>query len=98
MATATTPSSAAMSAELKAYEAKGNTKIQEVKAQVEQFEAKAKERRAQAEITAIGQLRTARENVERKVHDLKTTHENNMARAKADITAEVGRLEASLKE
>ena len=45
------------SATLKAYEDKIRAQVQEAKAKLDQFEAKAKEKKAQAEITALNSLK-----------------------------------------
>ncbi len=99
MTTASTQNTAqAPSATLKAYEDKINAQIGEAKAKLEQFEATAKEKKAQAEIVTISSLKTAKENIDRKLQDLKTTHDTHAARAKADIDADVARFEASIDE
>jgi hypothetical protein len=58
----------------------------------------AKEKRTQAETTAINQLKAAKDNVDRKPPDLKTAHEGHVARAKSDIDAEVAKFKASIDE
>lgn len=83
---------------LKAYEEKITAQVQEAKARLEQVEARAKEQRARAEIDAIGKLKTAKQNIDRKLQDLKTTHETHVARAKADIDAEVARFKTAVEE
>jgi hypothetical protein len=98
MATTSTPSGTAPSATLKAYEDKINAQIQEAKTRLEQYEAKAKQQGAQAEIGAIDNLKTAKQSIDRKLQDLKTTHETQVARARADIDAAVVRLRTSLDE
>jgi hypothetical protein len=98
MATASTPSGTAPSAALKAYEDKVNAQIREAKAKLEQVEASAKEQLAQAQIKTIDQLKTTRQNLERKVRDLKTTHEANLEHAKADLTAEIAKFTASIDQ
>jgi uncharacterized coiled-coil DUF342 family protein len=91
----TTPTA---SATLRAYEDKVNTQIQESKTKLEQLEAKAKEKRAQAELNAINSLKDTRENIQRKVQDLKTTHENHMARAQTAIDADLAAFKARIEE
>ena len=92
----TTPPTA--SATLRAYEDKVNTQIQESKTKLEQLEAKAKEKRAQAELNAINSLKDTRENIQRKVQDLRTTNENQMARAQTAIDADVTAFKARIEE
>ena len=94
MATMTQSASAA----LKAYEEKVNTQIQESKTKLEQLEAKAKQKSAQAELNAINSLKGTRENIQRKVQDLRTTNENQMARAQTAIDADVTAFKARVEE
>ena len=98
MATGSTPSGTGPNATLKAYEDKVNAQIREAKAKLEQFEAKATEQRTQAENKAIDDLKTTRQNLERRVRDLRSTQETNLERAKADISADVTKLNASIDE
>jgi len=83
---------------LKTYEEKVKAQLQGAKARLEQFEAKASEKGAQAETAAINSLKTAKQNIDRKLQDLKTTHSSNVARAKADIDADVVTIKASIDE
>ena len=91
----TTPTA---SATLRAYEDKVNTEIQETKTKLEQLEAKAKEKRAQAELNAINSLKDTRENIQGKVQDLKTTHASHMARAQTAIDADLAALKSRIEE
>jgi F0F1-type ATP synthase membrane subunit b/b' len=86
------------SATLKAYEDKVKAQVQEAQAKLEQFEAKAKEKTAQVDIAVISSLKTAKQHIDQKVHDLKTTHDAHVACAKADIDADVARFTASVDE
>jgi len=86
------------SATLKAYEDKVSAQIQESKARLEQLEAKAKEKSAQAELNAINSLKGTKENIQRKVQDLRTTNENQMARAQTAIDADVTAFKARVEE
>jgi hypothetical protein len=95
--TTNNPSSPQMqNATLKAYEDKIRAQVQEAKAKLEQFEARAKEKHADAEISAINQLKTSRQDIDRKLQELKSTQEANMARAKEVIDADVAKFRASL--
>ncbi len=99
MATTTTTSSSHTAAEtLKAYEDKIKAQIGDAKAKLEQFEAKAKEKRAQAETVAVNQLKAVKENIDRKLKDLETTDASYVARAKSEIDAEVAKFKASIDE
>jgi hypothetical protein len=91
----TTP---ATSATLKAYEDKVTAQVQEGKTKLEQLEAKAKEQGAQAELNAINTLKSTRESIQRKVQDLKTTHENHMAHAQTAIDTDVAAFKARIEE
>ena len=93
--TTTTPTP---SATLKAYEDKVSAQIQESKTKLEQLEASAKEKGAQAELNAINSLKSTRENIHRKVQDLKMMHENHMAHAQSAIDADVAAFKARIEE
>jgi len=93
---ATAKTQAAPNPTVKAYQDKISAEVQESKARLQQVEAKAKEKKAQADIATIKTLRTAQEYIDRKVADLKTTHAANMSRAKADIDADVATFKASV--
>src|SRR5262249_14952141 len=86
------------SAALKAYQDKITSQVKEARTRLEELETKAKEQKAQAEIAAINRLKTTRENLDRKVQDLKTAHETHVAQAKAEIDAEVTKLKSSVDE
>jgi hypothetical protein len=79
----------AANAALKTYQDKVRAQIQEGKTKLEQLATKAKEHGAQAELNAINTLKSTRENIDRKLQDLQTTHDNNMAHAKAAIDTDV---------
>jgi len=97
MTTTNTPSAPqAPSPTLKAYEDKVRAQVQEAKAKLEQFEVKAKEQNAETEITAINRLKTAKQDIDRKLQGLKTTQDEHLARAKADIDADVSKFKASI--
>src|SRR5262249_45958494 len=77
-----------------AFQDKVKTDIQGAKAKLDEFETKAKA--AGKHAAEIAGLTTAKDNISRKLQDLKTTHASNVARAKADIDAEVTSFKASL--
>ena len=83
---------------LKAYEEKIRAQLDEAKAKLSRYEAQAKEAKAQAEISIINSAKTARENIDRKLHDLKTMHDADMTRGKADIDSAVAKFKASVDE
>src|SRR5262245_62950682 len=90
------PSDPMQKATLKAYEDKVRAQVQEGKAKLDQFEARAKERHADAEISAINQLKTSRQDIDRKLQALKSTQEANLAHAQEVIDADVAKFRASL--
>jgi predicted negative regulator of RcsB-dependent stress response len=96
MATQTTPHGTGTT--LKAFEDKIVAQMQEAEARIEQFEAKAREKRLESETAAVNGLKTARQNIERKLNELATTQEAQIARAKADIDAAAAALKTSLDE
>jgi hypothetical protein len=83
---------------LQAYEDKIAAQIHAANLRIDDFEAKAKPRRAQAEITAINVLKATRKNIERMLVDLKTTRDAQVARAKADIDTAIVKFQASLED
>jgi uncharacterized protein YicC (UPF0701 family) len=85
-------------ATLKAYEDKISNQVRDVRTKLEEVESKAKEQKAQTEIATINRLKSAKENIDRKLQTLKTTHDANVAQAKADIDAEVAKLKSSVDE
>ena len=83
---------------LEAYEAKIAAKIHAANARIDEFEANAKPKRAQAETAAINGLKATRENIERMLVNLKTTRDAQMVRAKADIDAAIVAFQTSLED
>jgi len=83
-------------ATLKAYEDKIRAQVQEGKAKLDQFEARAKEKHADAEISVINQLKTSRQDIDRKLQELKSTQEAQVAHAREVIDADVAKFKASL--
>jgi hypothetical protein len=83
---------------LQAYEDKIAAQIRAANIRIDEFEAKAKPRRAQAEVAAIEGLKAARQNVERMLVDLKTTGDAQVVRAKADIDKAIVAFQASLED
>jgi hypothetical protein len=96
MATQDTPRGTRATPE--AFQDKIVAQIKEAEARIQQFEGKVREKRLQAEIAAVNGLKAARLNIERKLKDLATTQESQIARAKADIDAAAGALKTSLDE
>jgi hypothetical protein len=88
----------AQNAALKAYEDKIRAQIREGKAKLEEVAAMASEKKAQAEIDLIGGLNAARQNIERKLGDLKKTSDAHVSRAKADIDADVANFKSSIDQ
>ena len=87
----------AQSAMLKTYVDKIRAQVHEAKATLDVFEAAAQKKKEQAVIAAIGGVRTAKEDIERRLQDLSTTHGAHVARAKADIDADVARFKATIE-
>ena len=83
---------------LKAFEGKIVAQLQEAEARIEEFEAKARETRLQAEIAAVNGLKTATQNIERKLKDLATTQDAQIVRSKAAIDAAATSLKTSLDD
>jgi hypothetical protein len=83
---------------LQAYEDKIAAQIHAANVRIDEFEAKAKPKRAEAEVAAINGLKTARQNIERMLVDLKATRDTQVARAKTDIDAAIVTFQASLED
>ena len=83
---------------LQAYEGKIAAQIHAANTRIDEFEASAKPRRAQAEIAAINGLKATRKNIERMLVDLKTTRDAQVARAKTDIDAAIVTFQGSLED
>src|SRR5262249_48376111 len=81
-----------------AYEEKIDAQLQQAKAQLGEFEARAKSKKAQAEIEAINHLRTKHQEIEKRRQNLKTIGEAKVEQFKAEIDAEVAKLKTSLTE
>lgn len=96
MATQETP--AATGSRLQAYEEKIVALIQAANTRIDEFEARAKPRRAQAEMTAINGLKAARRKIEQMLDGLKTTRDAQVGRARADIDAAIVAFQGSLED
>jgi len=83
---------------LQAYEDKIAAQIHAANIRIDEFEASAKPKRAQAEVAAINALKSARTHIERMLADLKTTRDAQAVRAKADIDAAIVSFQASLED
>ena len=83
---------------LQAYEDEIAAQIHAANTRIDEFEAKAKPARAQAEVSAINGLKHARQNIERMLVDLKTTRDAQVVRAKAEIDAAIVTFQASLED
>lgn len=87
-------------AEIKAYQEKVAAQLQEAKAVLNSFEARAKGKLAQSEINTIAQLKAKNQEIDTKVRqDLKVTGEVTLvAKIKSDIDAEMAKFKASLDQ
>lgn len=95
---ATTNPYATSSPTLDAYQDRITALAREAKAKLEEFAIKATGKAAQAEIAAITSLNLAKANIDRKLQDLKSTHQEYQARAKAEIDADVAKFKASVDQ
>ena len=85
-------------AAFKAYEDKVKAQVREGRAKLDQVAAMASEKKAQAEIDAISGLNATKQNIERKLEDLKKTSQAHVSHAKGDIDAEVAKFKASIDQ
>jgi hypothetical protein len=88
----------ALGTTLQAYEDKIAAEIRAANTRIDEFEAKAKPKRAQAEAAAIEGLKATRQKLERMLVDLKTTGDAQVVRAKADIDKAIVSFQASLDD
>jgi len=84
--------------EIKAFEEKISTQLQQAKSQLAEFDARAKSQMAQAEITTINRLKAKQQEIEKKRQALKTVGHAKVEQAKAEIDREVANLKSSLAE
>jgi len=80
----------------RSYEDTIVAQVRDAKARLDRFVAQAKGKGAQAQGAAIKGLSTAKQHIDQKVHDLKTTSEQHRSRAKAEIAADVAAFKASV--
>ena len=83
---------------LQAYEEKIAAEIRAANIRIDEFEAKAKPQRAQAELDAINGLKAARQGLERMLVDVKKTRDVQVTRAKGDIDAAIVAFQKSLDD
>jgi putative IMPACT (imprinted ancient) family translation regulator len=81
---------------IKAYEDKVAAQMKDAKARLDQLEAQGKAKAAQSEAKAIGDLKSAKQDIDRKLQDLKKTHDTHVTRAKAAIDADVAAFKTSV--
>lgn len=85
-------------ATLQAYADKIAAQIHAANIRIDEFEAKAKPKRAQAELAAIEGLKVAKKDVERMLVDLSAKRDEQVARARTEIDAAIGAFQASLED
>jgi hypothetical protein len=76
-----TPNTEGVGSTLQAYEDKIAAQIRAANVRIDEFEAKAKPKRAEAEVAAINGLKTARQNIERMLGIAGRTHHGSSHRA-----------------
>jgi hypothetical protein len=82
----------------KAYEQKISAELQKAKTQLGNFEARAKSTAAQAEIDTINSLKAKHQEIDKKAQDLKKAVSPKVEQAKAEIDAEMAKLQISLTD
>jgi hypothetical protein len=88
----------AKSSELKLYEDKISALLQKAKSQLEQFETRAAESKAQAEIEAISALKATKRQIDKKLKNLRKSGEPKAAQVKAEIETEIANFKNSLEQ
>src|SRR6516165_4200207 len=86
------------SPETKAYEEKVSAQLHEVKAQLGEFESRAKARAAQNEIDAIKRLKSKHDEIDQRRQQLKTVGDAKFGQVKSEIDADVAKLRTSLTD
>ncbi len=72
--------------------------MEEAKSKIDEIDARAKGKMAQAEIDAINSLKSKRQEIDKKHQDLKTSGEAKAAQIKAEIEADMPKFKASLDQ
>jgi hypothetical protein len=98
MATAGTTKTQTASANVKAFEDKIKSQVDEAKATLDRFEAEAKAKASATETTTVNHLKTAKQDIDRKLRDLESTHDAHVARARSEIEADVAKFKASVED
>lgn len=86
------------SSTLKEYEDRIAAQMRDAKAKLDQIAATARQKAAPTEASVVGSLKTAKDNIDRKLQDLKKTNDAHLTRAKADIDADVATFKASIDD
>jgi hypothetical protein len=87
-----------MSTTAKAYEEKIGAQLQQTKAQLDELEARAKGKMAQAEIETISHLKATQQEIEKKRQELKTSGDAKIEQVKSEIDAQIAKLKSSLEQ
>jgi len=98
MATTPTAKAQASSASHSTFEDRIKAQVDEAKSRLDQFDATVKAKASRTEATTVGNLKTAKQEIDRKLQDLKTTHATHVARAKSEIEADVAKFKASVAD
>jgi predicted nucleic acid-binding Zn-ribbon protein len=98
MATTGTQTTQTVSATIKAFQDKVKAQVEEAKTTLAQAEAKAKNKKAQADITAAAKLNAAKVDIDRRLQDLKATNAVHVARAKAYIATDVAHFKTAVDD
>jgi homoaconitase/3-isopropylmalate dehydratase large subunit len=72
--------------------------LQQTKAQLDEFEARAKGKMAQADINTIHHLKTKHQAIERRRQDLKTISDAKFEQFKTEMDADLAKLKTSVAE
>jgi hypothetical protein len=83
---------------IKLFEEKIHAELQQAKAQLDEFDARAKGKMSQAEIETINHLKAKKQEIDKKRQELKTLGEAKREQAKAQIDAEMSKFKASVAE
>ena len=86
------------SATLKHYEEKIGAQLQQARAQLEKFEARARATKAQAEIEAVKALNATKRSIDEKHRQLQTAAGAKASQIKAEIDAAIPAFKASLEQ
>jgi hypothetical protein len=78
------------------FEEKIKAQVDDAKEKLDQLHAKAREKGTGAETATVAKLNSAKQDIDRKLQDLKTAHQGHVTRAKSEIETDTAKFKASV--